>query len=34
MTVWLSADRAHIPLAAEIDASFGRLRLKLVDYRP
>jgi hypothetical protein len=34
MKVWLSTDRSRIPLAAEIDASFGQLRLKLVDYRP
>ena len=34
MKVWLSVDQARIPLAADIDASFGQLRLKLVDYRP
>ena len=34
LVVWLSDDGRRVPLAAEIDASFGRLRLKLVDYQP
>ena len=33
-TFWLSADARRLPLAAEIAAGFGRIRLQLVDYRP
>jgi hypothetical protein len=33
-TIWLSADDQKVPLAADVEAGFGRLRLKLVDYRP
>ena len=33
-TIWLSADDLRVPLIADIEAGFGRLRLKLVDYRP
>ncbi len=33
-TLWLTADARRLPVAAEVSASFGRLRLKLVDYRP
>lgn len=33
-TIWISADGRHLPLAADITAGFGRVRLKLVDYRP
>ena len=30
-TIWLSADARRLPLAAEIAAGFGRIRLKLVE---
>lgn len=33
-TIWVSADRRRLPLVADIAAGFGRIRLKLVDYRP
>lgn len=33
-TIWISDDARRIPLAADISAGFGRVRLKLVDYRP
>ena len=33
-TIWFSADARRVPLAAEIAAGFGRIRLKLVNYRP
>jgi hypothetical protein len=33
-TIWLSTDARRLPLAAEIAAGFGRIRLKLVNYRP
>ena len=33
-TIWISADARRVPLAAEITAGFGRVRVKLVDYRP
>jgi hypothetical protein len=33
-TIWLSADARRIPLVADVAAGFGRVRLKLVDYRP
>ena len=33
-TVWLSADGRRLPVAADVAAGFGRIRLKLVDYRP
>ena len=33
-TLWLSADSRRVPLMVEIEAGFGRVRLKLVDYRP
>lgn len=33
-TFWLSADARRLPLVADIAAGFGRIRLKLVDYRP
>lgn len=32
-TIWMSADARRVPLAADITAGFGRVRLKLVDYR-
>jgi len=32
-TIWISADARRVPLAADITAGFGRVRLKLVDYR-
>lgn len=33
-TLWLSDDERRVPLMAEVAAGFGRVRLKLVDYRP
>jgi hypothetical protein len=33
-TLWLSDDARRVPLMADVEAGFGRLRLKLVDYRP
>lgn len=33
-TIWISADARRVPLVADITAGFGRVRLKLVDYRP
>jgi hypothetical protein len=33
-TIWISADERRLPLAADITAGFGRVRLKLVNYRP
>ncbi len=33
-TIWLSDDPRRLPLMVEVAAGFGRLRLKLVDYRP
>ncbi len=33
VTIWISADARRVPLAADITAGFGRVRLKLVDYR-
>ena len=33
-TFWLSTDARRLPLVAEIAAGFGRIRLKLVNYRP
>jgi hypothetical protein len=33
-TIWLSADERRLPLQADITAGFGRVLLKLVDYRP
>jgi hypothetical protein len=33
-TIWLSDDARRLPLAVEVAAGFGRVRLKLVDYRP
>lgn len=32
-TIWISTDARRVPLAADITAGFGRVRLKLVDYR-
>jgi hypothetical protein len=32
--VWLTDDARHLPVLVEIAAGFGRLRVKLVDYRP
>ena len=32
-TVWLSDDGRRVPLAIDVAAGFGRVRLKLVDYR-
>jgi hypothetical protein len=32
-TIWISADARRVPLAADVTAGFGRVRLKLVDYR-
>ena len=31
-TVWLDPDRAHVPLAMNVDAAFGRVRLELTRY--
>lgn len=33
-TIWISADARRVPLQADITAGFGRVLLKLVDYRP
>ena len=33
-TIWVSADARRLPLVAEVAAGFGRIRLKLVNYRP
>jgi hypothetical protein len=33
-TIWISTDARRVPIAADITAGFGRVRLKLVDYRP
>jgi hypothetical protein len=33
-TIWISADARRLPLQADITANFGRVLLKLVDYRP
>jgi hypothetical protein len=33
-TLWLSDDARRVPLLVEVAAGFGRVRLKLVDYRP
>ncbi|MSO63082.1 MAG: DUF3108 domain-containing protein, partial [Acidobacteria bacterium] len=33
-TIWLSDDARRVPLMVEVAAGFGRVRLKLVDYRP
>jgi hypothetical protein len=33
-TLWLSDDARRLPLMVEVAAGFGRVRLKLVDYRP
>jgi hypothetical protein len=33
-TIWISADERRLPLQADITAGFGRVLLKLVDYRP
>ncbi|MGE0864804.1 MAG: DUF3108 domain-containing protein [Vicinamibacterales bacterium] len=33
-TIWLSDDARRVPLLVEVAAGFGRVRLKLVDYRP
>ena len=33
-TIWLSDDERRVPLMVEVAAGFGRVRLKLVDYRP
>ena len=33
-TIWITADARRVPIAADITAGFGRVRLKLVDYRP
>jgi len=33
-TLWLSDDGRRVPLMVEVAAGFGRVRLKLVDYRP
>jgi hypothetical protein len=31
-TVWLDADSTHLPLAVEVDATFGRVRMELTQY--
>jgi hypothetical protein len=31
-TVWMSSDPAHLPLAIEVDAAFGHVRLELEHY--
>ena len=33
-TIWLSDDARRVPVMVEVEAGFGRVRLKLVDYRP
>jgi hypothetical protein len=33
-TIWISTDARRVPVAADVAAGFGRVRLKLVDYRP
>ena len=33
-TIWISDDARRLPIAADITAGFGHVRLKLVDYRP
>jgi hypothetical protein len=33
-TLWLSQDPLRVPVALEVDAAFGRLRVELVGYRP
>ncbi len=33
-TIWISADARRVPLQADVTGGFGRVRLKLVDYRP
>ena len=33
IVVWLSLDGRRMPLAAEVSAGFGRLRLELIEYR-
>jgi hypothetical protein len=33
-TIWISVDDRRVPLAADVTAGFGRVSLKLVDYRP
>ncbi len=33
-TIWVSDDARRVPLMVEVAAGFGRVRLKLVDYRP
>ncbi len=33
-TIWISADERRLPLVADVSAGFGRVLLKLVDYRP
>lgn len=33
-TIWLSDDERRVPLAMDLDAAFGRVRLELVSYRP
>lgn len=33
-TIWVSDDARRLPLVVEVAAGFGRVRLKLVDYRP
>jgi hypothetical protein len=32
--VWLDADAPHVPIAIDVDAAFGRIRLELTQYRP
>ena len=31
-TVWLDTERAHVPLAVDVDAAFGRVRMELTQY--
>lgn len=33
-TIWISTDQRRVPVLADVSAGFGRVRLKLVDYRP
>jgi hypothetical protein len=33
-TIWITDDERRLPVLVEITAGFGRLRVKLVDYRP
>jgi hypothetical protein len=32
--VWLAAEAPHVPIAIDVDAAFGRIRVELTQYRP